>query len=103
MCGGRNAHRASTPDACLFLADRVVAIDHKEKDVYFLAMRRMDDDDPSDAINWVNWAQQQVSTILKEKKKDVGHDAISSGISISKQIQPEKGEHSFYLYLTCST
>ncbi|KAK9822013.1 hypothetical protein WJX74_000597 [Apatococcus lobatus] len=37
-CGGRQAHAAPTPDAMLFLADRLIALDHHTGDVYLLAM-----------------------------------------------------------------
>ncbi|KAG2442591.1 hypothetical protein HXX76_002676 [Chlamydomonas incerta] len=37
-CGAANAHAASTPDAVLWLADRMVAVDHQCGDVYLLAL-----------------------------------------------------------------
>ncbi|KAG2499934.1 hypothetical protein HYH03_002221 [Edaphochlamys debaryana] len=37
-CGAAHAHAASTPDALMFMADRVVAVDHREGDVYLLAV-----------------------------------------------------------------
>ncbi|KAG2448362.1 hypothetical protein HYH02_006944 [Chlamydomonas schloesseri] len=37
-CGAANVHAASTPDAVLWLADRLVAIDHQCGDVYLLAV-----------------------------------------------------------------
>lgn len=37
-CGAANAHAASTPDAVLWLADRLVAVDHQCGDVYLLAV-----------------------------------------------------------------
>lgn len=90
MCGGKNAHKASTPDACLFLADRLIAIDHKEKDVYCLAMRRMDDDDPSETVNWIDWAVLQVSSILKREMQDTSSDTKASEACGSKQDQASK-------------
>ncbi|KXZ56786.1 hypothetical protein GPECTOR_1g708 [Gonium pectorale] len=39
-CGAAHAHAAATPDAVLFLADRLVAVDHREGDVFLLAMYR---------------------------------------------------------------
>lgn len=37
-CGGRNAHAAATPDAAMFFADRLIAVDHRCRDVYVLAL-----------------------------------------------------------------
>jgi len=37
-CGGVAAHRASTPDAALVFADRLIAFDHLEGHVYLLAL-----------------------------------------------------------------
>lgn len=37
-CGGMNAHAATTHDAVMFLADRLVACDHATGDVYLLAL-----------------------------------------------------------------
>jgi para-aminobenzoate synthetase len=37
-CGGEAAHPASTPDAALVFADRLIAFDHQEGDAYLLAL-----------------------------------------------------------------
>jgi para-aminobenzoate synthetase len=37
-CGGVAAHRASTPDAALVFADRLIAFDHQEGHIYLLAL-----------------------------------------------------------------
>ncbi|GIL73095.1 hypothetical protein Vretifemale_3314 [Volvox reticuliferus] len=45
-CGGANAHTSTTPDAVMYLADRVVAVDHATGDVFLLAMY------DSDSSSW---------------------------------------------------
>ncbi|GFR41011.1 hypothetical protein Agub_g1678, partial [Astrephomene gubernaculifera] len=37
-CGAAHAHAATTPDAVLYLADRLVAVDHAEGEVFLLAL-----------------------------------------------------------------
>jgi para-aminobenzoate synthetase len=49
--GGRDAHRAQTPDAALLFADRLLAIDHVEGTSYLLALSA--DGDASDANAWL--------------------------------------------------
>ncbi|MBW3665781.1 MAG: aminodeoxychorismate synthase component I [Actinobacteria bacterium] len=37
-CGGRERHRADTPDAAMVFADRVVAFDHREREIHLLCL-----------------------------------------------------------------
>eukprot|EP00887_Chlorella_sp_A99_P000877 scaffold5.g877.t1 len=41
-CGGRTAHASALPDAAFFLADRLVAVDHRTGTVYVLALHEAD-------------------------------------------------------------
>jgi para-aminobenzoate synthetase len=41
-CGGAAAHGASTPDAALILADRLLAFDHQEGQTYLLSLNEAD-------------------------------------------------------------
>lgn len=43
-CGGDDAHRASTPDACFLFADRVLTFDTEERKLYLLCFVEAGDD-----------------------------------------------------------
>ncbi len=49
---GEAAHRAETPDAALVFADRMLAIDHRDRSCYLLALSR--DGDDTDALGWLD-------------------------------------------------
>lgn len=51
-CGGASAHAASTPDAALIFADRMIAFDHEESIVYLLCLD--DEDNDERAVEWLD-------------------------------------------------
>ena len=50
-CGAPNKHRAATPDACWLFADRLVAVDHQERQTYLVCVA---EDSPAgrDGATW---------------------------------------------------
>jgi para-aminobenzoate synthetase len=57
-CGGDAAHEASTPDAALIFADRVVAIDHAEGAVHLLALA-----DPATQADAESWMAESAGSV----------------------------------------
>lgn len=52
-CGGADAHRADTPDACFLFADRVLVFDAHERVLHLLCLTR-----PGDAASARSWFDQ---------------------------------------------
>ncbi|KAG1659328.1 hypothetical protein FOA52_010376 [Chlamydomonas sp. UWO 241] len=52
-CGGRNAHASPTPDAAFLLADRSLAVDHANGDVYVLAMHKAGGSSEPESRAWL--------------------------------------------------
>ncbi|KAL3160886.1 hypothetical protein ABBQ38_009278 [Trebouxia sp. C0009 RCD-2024] len=64
-CGGDNAHEAATPDAAMFLADRLVAVDHHQMDVYLLALAQPgSDSSESTAQDWLHTTAASIHSLL---------------------------------------
>ncbi|MFO0575771.1 MAG: aminodeoxychorismate synthase component I [Polyangia bacterium] len=59
--GGQGAHSASTPDAALLLADRVLAFDHDAHEIYLLQLVLL----PADAaaVAWFDETERRLATI----------------------------------------
>ncbi|RDY10093.1 Aminodeoxychorismate synthase, chloroplastic, partial [Mucuna pruriens] len=56
-CGvASNRHKSKTPDACFFFADNLVAIDHKNDDVYILAIH----EESSSITQWLDDTQEKL-------------------------------------------
>lgn len=74
-CGGARVHAASTPDASLLFADRLLAVDHQQGDVYVLALHSV----------------QELCSTAGGSAEHAGGD---SGVSSSGvQVQGEGGQH----------
>ena len=59
-----NPGEAATPDAALFFADRLLALDHAQGDVYALALCTADDAGQTEAASWLEWAAGRVEQLL---------------------------------------
>ncbi|KAK9816688.1 hypothetical protein WJX72_003719 [[Myrmecia] bisecta] len=60
-CGGQARHASPTPDAALFLADRIVAVDHHSSDVYLMSMYGADSaEQMAAAESWLLATQQRL-------------------------------------------
>ncbi|RZB88352.1 Aminodeoxychorismate synthase, chloroplastic isoform B [Glycine soja] len=59
-CGVKsNRHKSKTPDACFFFADNLVAIDHKNDDVYILAIH----EESSSITQWLNDTEEKLLSL----------------------------------------
>ncbi|GMH37899.1 hypothetical protein BSKO_05783 [Bryopsis sp. KO-2023] len=96
LCGGENAHRSPTPDACFLLADRLIAIDHRENDVYCVAMKRMDSLDSSETSRWLDSTCQTVLSILGGKGQPQSQEVqdVSTSTSFLKSTLQNGGHES---------
>lgn len=54
-----NRHKSKTPDACFFFADNLVAIDHKNDDVYILAIH----EESSSITQWLNDTEEKLLSL----------------------------------------
>ncbi|KAK9835181.1 hypothetical protein WJX81_004045 [Elliptochloris bilobata] len=67
-CGGASRHAARTPDAAVFLADRLLAVDHRGGDVYVLALA-----EPADAEaarSWVDSTSAAVQALTLRRTRE---------------------------------
>jgi para-aminobenzoate synthetase len=60
-CGASFAHRAPFPDARFLLADRIVAFDHQERQIYLTCLERLDT--PADADSWFDRIEREIASI----------------------------------------
>ncbi|KAK7279664.1 hypothetical protein RJT34_24720 [Clitoria ternatea] len=54
-----NCHKSKTPDACFFFADNLVAIDHKNDDVYLLAIH----EESSSTPQWLDDTEEKLLSL----------------------------------------
>ncbi|XP_073223649.1 aminodeoxychorismate synthase, chloroplastic isoform X3 [Cicer arietinum] len=54
-----NRHKSKTPDACFFFADNLVAIDHKNDDVYLLAIH----EESSSMTQWLDGTEEKLLSL----------------------------------------
>ena len=60
-CEGGNVHQSRLPDGVVFLADRVVAVDHVDGCVYLVTLTKDgDEDDEAEAIRWIEDVKQRI-------------------------------------------
>ncbi|XP_061347034.1 aminodeoxychorismate synthase, chloroplastic [Gastrolobium bilobum] len=62
-----NRHKSKTPDACFFFADNLVAIDHKNDDVYLLAIR----EESSSMTQWLDDAEEKLLSLNGSVRMDL--------------------------------
>jgi para-aminobenzoate synthetase len=63
-CGGRAAHTSPLPDAALVLSDRLIAFDHRDRDVYLVALA--DAAGTEAAENWLAATAERLREISRE-------------------------------------
>ncbi|KAF1878680.1 hypothetical protein Lal_00047351 [Lupinus albus] len=77
-----NRHKSKTPDACFFFADNLVAIDHKNDDVYLLAIR----EGSSSITQWLDDAEKKLlslnSTVTIESDRQQSYPLSSSSCKV---------------------
>ncbi|KAL5069529.1 hypothetical protein RYX36_020416 [Vicia faba] len=61
-----NRHKSKTPDACFFFADNLVAIDHKNDDVYLLAIH----EESSTTTEWLDDTEEKLLSFTGSKSMD---------------------------------
>ncbi|CAK8573186.1 unnamed protein product [Lathyrus sativus] len=67
-CGATsNRHKSKTPDACFFFADNLVAIDHKNDDVYLLAIH----EESSSTTEWLDDTEEKLLRLTGSKSMDL--------------------------------
>ncbi|XP_068490347.1 LOW QUALITY PROTEIN: aminodeoxychorismate synthase, chloroplastic [Phaseolus vulgaris] len=81
-CGVKsNCHKSKTPDACFFFADNLVVIDHKNDDVYILAIH----EESSSVTQWLDDTEEKLLNLDGSVKMPLGkHDSHSLTLSSSK-------------------
>ncbi|KAH9312317.1 hypothetical protein KI387_027352, partial [Taxus chinensis] len=79
-CGVKyNRHESQDPDACFFLADRLIAIDHWTDDVYILSV--FPSAEPNDGLNEKNFQEDSGRTHINgslDKFHEFKYDAVES-------------------------
>lgn len=62
QCGGSMCHAAITPDACFFIVDRYLAVDHSTGDLYVVALH---DENENDEVSqqWINEIKASIKQI----------------------------------------
>ncbi|XP_058770014.1 aminodeoxychorismate synthase, chloroplastic-like isoform X2 [Vicia villosa] len=67
-CGATsNRHKSKTPDACFFFADNLVAIDHKNDDVYLLAIY----EESSSTTEWLDDTEEKLLRLTGSTSMDL--------------------------------
>jgi para-aminobenzoate synthetase len=69
-CDGEAAHRATTPDAALVLADRLIAFDHEEGRTYLLCLHEQGGE--RDAADWISATASQLAAPADEEEPSIG-------------------------------
>ncbi|XP_014514469.1 aminodeoxychorismate synthase, chloroplastic isoform X1 [Vigna radiata var. radiata] len=68
-CGVKsNRHKSKTPDACFFFADNLVVIDHKNDDVYILAIH----EESSSITQWLDDTEEKLLSLDGSVKMALG-------------------------------
>ncbi|XP_047152310.1 aminodeoxychorismate synthase, chloroplastic [Vigna umbellata] len=68
-CGVKsNLHKSKTPDACFFFADNLVVIDHKNDDVYILAIH----EESSSVTQWLDDTEEKLLSLDGSVKMALG-------------------------------
>ncbi|KAG2401780.1 Aminodeoxychorismate synthase [Vigna angularis] len=68
-CGVKsNLHKSKTPDACFFFADNLVIIDHKNDDVYILAIH----EESSSVTQWLDDTEEKLLSLDGSVKMALG-------------------------------
>lgn len=62
-----NHHKSKTPDACFFFADNLVAIDHKNDDVYLLAIH----EESSSISQWLDDTEEKLLSLTGSVRMDL--------------------------------
>ena len=68
--GGRIVHRSETADACFFVVDRFIAVDHHSGDVYVAAVHVDGEDSESESKLWVQNHAQAIQNLVSVHSKD---------------------------------
>ncbi|OIV91373.1 hypothetical protein TanjilG_01991 [Lupinus angustifolius] len=88
-----NRHKSKTPDACFFFADNLVAIDHKNDDVYLLAIH----EGSSSITQWLDDAEEKLlslnSTVPIELDRQQSYPLSSS--TCKAGFVPEKSREQY--------
>ncbi|QCE07954.1 para-aminobenzoate synthetase [Vigna unguiculata] len=68
-CGVKsNRHKSKTPDACFFFADNLVVVDHKNDDVYILAIH----EENSSVTQWLDDTEEKLLSLDGSVKMALG-------------------------------
>lgn len=89
-CGASlNRHKSSTPDACLFFTDNLVAIDHHSDDVYVMSLL----DENTSTTLWMDDVEQK---LLNMKHAPLTKSpSPASGVVSSEGFSPEKSREQY--------
>lgn len=90
-CGATlNRHKSSTPDACLFFTDNLVAIDHHSDDVYVMSLL----DENTSTTSWMDDVEQKLLNMkLRPPRKSLS--PASAEISPGEGFLAEKSREQY--------
>ncbi|KAH6763597.1 para-aminobenzoate synthase family protein [Perilla frutescens var. hirtella] len=90
-CGATlNRHKSSTPDACLFFTDNLVAIDHHSDDVYVMSLL----DENTSTTSWMDDVEQKLLNMkLRPPRKSLS--PTSAEISPGEGFSAEKSRDQY--------
>ncbi|XP_020210486.1 aminodeoxychorismate synthase, chloroplastic isoform X2 [Cajanus cajan] len=88
-----NRHKSKTPDACFFFADNLVAIDHKNDDVYILAIR----EESSSISQWLDDTQDKLlslnGSVRMSLERQNSHPLTSSSCKADFAAEKSRGQY----------
>lgn len=87
-----NRHKSKTPDACFFFADNLVAIDHKNDDVYILAIH----EESSSTTQWLDDTEEKLLSLKGSVRMDIERHSHPLAFSSRKAgFAPEKSREKY--------
>ncbi|DBA94765.1 TPA: hypothetical protein ACH3X1_002311 [Trebouxia sp. C0004] len=93
-CGGDNVHQAPTPDAAMFLADRFVAVDHHNNDVFLVALvQPQSETSEAAAQQWLHSTHTTIQTMLSNTSLSSHRGAVGFGSSSSLAGSSQTHQH----------
>ncbi|TXG49552.1 hypothetical protein EZV62_025427 [Acer yangbiense] len=69
-----NRHKSKTPDACFFFADNLVAIDHRNDDVYILSVH----EENAPMTSWLDDTEQKLLCLRASSTKKVEEQSLQA-------------------------
>jgi para-aminobenzoate synthetase len=86
-CDGAAAHEADTPDAALVLADRMIAVDHHERNVHLLALD--DGENGAEAEGWLDDTEAVLRSAPRAPRVPIPAGGTHHGLPVDFRHPPD--------------